>query len=425
MSMLYRDLFGKTRKTTPADAESVNAKLLLRGGFVDQLMAGVYSWLPLGLRVLRKVENIIREEMDNLGAQEVFLPALHPKENWEQTGRWKSMDVLFKIKSQTGKEYALGPTHEEVITPLVKKFVQSYKDLPVKLYQLQTKFRDELRAKSGVLRGREFGMKDLYSFHRNENELKAFYPEVVKAYLEILDRCGLKAYMTTASGGSFSAGYSDEFQVVSPAGEDVVVICKNCKVKKEDVAYNLEVLSDKGVCEFCGNDLRKAHKEKSIEVGNSFKLGTKFSDAFDLEYVDEDGKRQKVVMGCFGIGTTRLLGSIVEVNHDEAGISWPKAVAPFDAHLIAFTGRTDGGKVREAADDLYGELNRGGVDVLYDDREDASAGEKFADADLIGIPVRIVVSEKTLAKKSAEVKERKEKKAEFVPINKVLAYFSL
>lgn len=422
--MFYRDLFGKTRKTTPADAEAENAKLLIRGGFVDPLMAGVYSWLPLGVRVLRKVENIIREEMDALGCQEVLLPALHPKENWDVTGRWNSMDVLFKIKSQTEKEYALGPTHEEVITPLVKKFVQSYRDLPVKLYQIQTKFRDELRAKSGVLRGREFGMKDLYTFHADEENLKAFYPKAIKAYLEIFDRSGLRAYMTTASGGSFTSGYSDEFQVLSPAGEDVIYICKNCAEDGKNTAYNLEVLKQIEKCAVCGSGLKEVKdKEKSIEIGNSFKLGTKFSDAFDLEYVDETGRARKVVMGCFGIGTTRLVGSIVEAHHDEKGIIWPATVAPYDAHLISLCGKEGGDAIKKATDALYGELKRAGKDVLYDDRMEASAGEKFSDADLIGIPVRLVISEKTFSKQSVEVKKRSEKKVELVPINKVNKLF--
>ncbi len=388
---------------------------------MDPLMAGVYSWLPLGLRVLRKVENIVREEMDALGAQELFLPALHPKELWDVTGRWQSMEVMFRIKSQTGKEYALGPTHEEIITPLVKKFVQSYKDLPVKLYQIQTKFRDELRAKSGVLRGREFGMKDLYTFHRDEEDLKAFYPEAVKAYLQIFDRCGLRAYMTTASGGSFTTSYSDEFQVLSPFGEDTIVICKGCSGGGGDVAYNLDVVKQISKCIYCSKDLRgEENQKKSIEVGNTFKLGTKFSDAFDLEYVDEKGKRQKIVMGCFGIGTTRLVGSIVEVNNDEKGIIWPASVAPFDVHLLSLSGKGgDKRKITEAADELYGELKRAGKDVLYDDREDASAGEKFSDADLIGVPVRLVVSEKTLAKKSVELKMRSGGAAELVPIKNI------
>lgn len=419
--MLYKNLFGKTRKTTPADAEAENAKFLIRGGFVDPLTSGVYSWLPLGVRVLRKVENIIREEMNALGCQEVLLPALHPKENWDITGRWNSMDVLFRIKSQTDKAYALGPTHEEVITPLVKKFIQSYKDLPVKLYQIQTKFRDELRAKSGVLRGREFGMKDLYTFHADEEDLKTFYPEAVRAYLEIFDRSGLKTYMTTASGGSFTSGYSDEFQVLSPAGEDTIVICKHCQQKGQDVAYNLEVISRSWKCANCGQNLgNEKNQEKSIEIGNSFKLGTKFSDAFDLEYVDETGRARKVVMGCFGIGTTRLVGAIVEANHDERGIIWPASVAPYDAHFISLCGKEGGSVVKKSADDLYGELKRAGYDVLYDDRDEASAGEKFSDADLIGIPIRLVVSEKSLAKKSVEIKMRSSVQAELVPIKDIL-----
>lgn len=419
--MHYKNLFGKTQKNVSADTESANAELLIRGGFVDPLMAGVYSWLPLGLRVLRKVENIIREEMNALGAQEVLLPALHPKENWNETGRWNSMDVLFKIKSQTGKEYALGPTHEEVITPLAKKFIQSYKDLPVKLYQIQTKFRDELRAKSGVLRGREFGMKDLYTFHRDEEDLKAFYPEAIRAYFEIFDRCGLKAYMTTASGGSFTASYSDEFQVLSPAGEDVIVICKKCADDGKNTAYNLDVFKQIKACVVCGASLHGAEdQEKSIEAGNTFKLGTKFSDVFDLQYLDEKGQRQKVVMGCFGIGTTRLVGAIVEANHDDKGIIWPASVAPFDAHLISLCGKSGSREVVAAADDLYGQLLRSCKEVLYDDREDASAGEKFGDADLIGLPLRIVVSEKTLAKKSVEIKKRGEKEAKLVPLEKAL-----
>lgn len=424
--MYYRNLFGKTSKNAPADAESANASLLIRGGFVDPLMAGVYSWLPLGLRVLRKVENIIREEMDNLGAQEVLLPALHPRENWDESGRWNSMDVLFKIKSQTDKEYALGPTHEEVITPLAKKFIQSYKDLPVKLYQIQTKFRDELRAKSGVLRGREFGMKDLYTFHRDEDDLKAFYPEAIKAYLAIFERCGLKAYVTTASGGSFTSGYSDEFQVLSPAGEDVIYICKICAGEGKNTAYNSEVIKQIEKCTVCGSSLKTAKdKEKSIEAGNTFKLGTKFSDIFDLQYLDESGKRQKVVMGCFGIGTTRLVGAIVEANYDDKGIIWPSAVAPFDIHLISLLGKGGSKEVRSASDELYGALRRAGGDVLYDDREEASAGEKFGDADLLGIPSRLVVSEKTLAKGSVELKKRNGDKAELVALKDIIAKIQL
>ncbi|MEA3272709.1 MAG: aminoacyl--tRNA ligase-related protein [Patescibacteria group bacterium] len=404
--MLYSNLFPKTLKTTSSE-ESKNAELLVKAGFVDKVMAGVYTWLPLGLRVLRKVENIIRDEMNNLGAQEVLLPSMHPKENWQKTHRWKTLDVLYKIKSQTGKEIALGPTHEEIITPLVGKFTNSYKDLPVALYQIQTKFRDELRAKSGVLRGREFGMKDLYSFHKSEKGLEGYYPDVIKAYHQIFSRCGLDAVMTTAPGGGFtSGGYSDEFQVVSPTGEDKIYVCKKCKR-----AYNEEVKITK--CE-CGAFLDKKAKN-AIEVGNSFKLGAKFSDAFKLDYVDVKGKKKRAVMGCYGIGTTRLVGAIVERFNDKNGIIWPKNVAPFYAHLLKLG---DNKKVSKVAEGLYAKLRRAGVDVLYDDRIDAQAGEKFADADLIGIPLRLVVSERTLKKDSVEWKERSKKDSKNVKLEK-------
>ncbi|NQU83282.1 MAG: hypothetical protein HQ536_01080 [Parcubacteria group bacterium] len=406
--MLYSKLFPKTLKNPPSE-ESINAKLLVQAGFVDRVMAGVYSWLPLGLKVLKKVENIVRDEMNNLEAQEVLLPSLHPKENWQKTHRWKTMDVLYTIKSQTGKEVALGPTHEEIITPLVGKFVNSYKDLPVALYQIQTKFRDELRAKSGVLRGREFGMKDLYSFHKSEKGLEGYYPNVIKAYHEIFSRCGLDAVMTTAPGGGFtSGGYSDEFQVVSPTGEDKIFVCKKCKR-----AYNEEVKITK--CE-CGKALDKK-AENAIEVGNSFKLGTKFSDSFKLEYTDEKGKKQKVLMGCYGIGTTRLVGAIVERFNDENGIIWPKSVAPYHVHLIHLG---EDKKVHKSASSLYNKLQQQGIEVLYDDRHDAQAGKKFADADLIGIPLRLVVSERTLAKNSVEWKERATKDSKNIKLDKAV-----
>ena len=290
--MKYSKLFGKTLKTAPHDAESTNAELLARAGFVHQEMAGVYSWLPLGLRVLRKIENIIREELEAIGAQELLMPALEPKENWEKTGRWNSMDVLMKIKSQTGKEYALGPTHEEIITPLAAAFIQSYKDLPIALYQIQTKFRDELRAKSGVLRGREFGMKDLYSFHRSAEELAAYYPTVIRAYNEIFTRLGLNARITEASGGAFSKKLSHEFHVLTEAGEDRLILCPNC-----DFAQNLEIAAVKagGKCPKCGGELFEA---KGIEAGNIFDLGTKFTDVFEVDFTAEDGSRKRVHMGC-------------------------------------------------------------------------------------------------------------------------------
>lgn len=410
--MHYSKLFGKTRKSVPAEAESANAKYLLKGGFVDQLSAGIYTWLPLGLRVLRKVENIVREEMENLGAQELLMPALHPKEIWEKTDRWKTMDVLFRTKSQTGKEYALGATHEEVITPLAAKFIQSYKDLPVHLYQIQTKFRDELRAKSGVLRGREFGMKDLYSFHRSHEELQAFYPQAIRAYNEIFSRMGMDIRVTEASGGPFTDKYSHEFHILTPAGEDTLIICAGC-----DFAQNKEIskLKKGAACQKCGGTLAEV---KGIEAGNIFDLGTKFADTFELAYTDEGGKKQQVWMGCYGFGTTRMVGAVVEASHDERGIIWPKSIAPFDVHLVEVKSKKP--EVREAAENLVRDLESRGVGVLYDDREEASAGEKFADADLIGISLRLVVSEKSLEKGSVEWKQRAEKDVNLVPSKDVV-----
>lgn len=408
--MLYSKLFPKTLKKPPADEESINAKLLVQAGFVDKVMAGVYNWLPLGLRVLTKVENIIRDEMNNLGAQEIIMASLQPKENWQKTDRWKTVDILYKIKSQTGKEIALGPSHEEIVTPLVKKFVNSYKDLPISLYQIQRKYRDELRAKSGVLRGREFGMKDLYSFHKTEKGLEAFYADATKAYYEVFARCGLEALIATAPGGIFTASDSDEFQVLSDAGEDKLLICKKCKT-----AYNFESVQIAKTCK-CGAKLGDK-EEKAVETGNIFKLGTKYSDAFKLEFVDEKGKKQKVIMGCYGIGTTRLVGVIVEKFNDKNGIIWPKTVAPYHVHLIHLG---EDAKTHKTARDLYNKMTKRGFEVLYDDRMDAQAGEKFATADLIGIPLRLVVSDRTLKKDSVEWKERKEEASKNVKVGKIV-----
>ena len=395
-------LFTKTAKTVPADADSANAKYLLQGGFVRQEMAGVYSWLPLGLRVLRKVEAIIREELNALGAQEVLLPALQPQENWVATGRWDTVDILFKVPSQTKKEYALGPSHEEIITPVVQQYVQSYKDLPLAVYQIQTKFRDELRAKSGVLRGREFGMQDLYSFHTTKEDFEAFYQRVLDTYLRIFARCGVDVKVVEASGGVFSEKFSHEFQIVTPAGEDTILACPSCSF-----ARNTEIADAKegDACPQCGATLKLV---KGIEAGNIFDLGTKFSEAFKLEFTGEDGSRKPVLMGCYGIGTTRLVGAIVEALHDEKGILWPKTVAPFTVHLVSLASKdeTASERVAETCEGLYDDLVKAGVDVLWDDRPNVRPGEKFADADLIGIPLRIVVSEKTLAQDGVEWKAR-------------------
>jgi prolyl-tRNA synthetase len=407
--MLYSKLFPKCSKQAPKDAESANAKFLTQGGFVHQEMAGVYSWLPLGLRVLRNVERIIREEMNSLGAQELLMPALQPKENWQTTKRWEGFEVLYKLQSKIGGEIALGPTHEEIITPLVGAYVSSYNDLPLALYQIQNKYRDELRAKSGVLRGREFGMQDLYSFHQDEDDLENYYEKVAASYLKIFKRLGLEAVRARATGGAFSK-FSDEFQVITPSGEDTIYYCPKCKIY-----YNEELVKGEKCSE--GHKLEKG--ERAIEVGNIFKLKTKFSEAFGLKFLDKDGKEQPIIMGCYGLGTTRLVGAIVEANHDEKGIIWPAEVAPLRAHLIALFGKDEkiNKKIFAACRVVIapaprsfsevGSATKQSHEILFDDRENISAGEKFAVADLLGLPERIIISEKTLAKNEMEIKDRK------------------
>jgi prolyl-tRNA synthetase len=409
--MKYSQLFSKTTKTVAHDNDSANAKFLVQGGFIHQEAAGVYSYLPLGLKVLRNIEQIIREEMEKLGGQEINMSVLHPKENWVKTDRWDSMDVLFRLKGAGEKDYALGPTHEEIVTPLVQDYVFSYKDLPTAVFQIQTKFRNEPRAKSGVLRGREFSMKDLYSFHTDQEDLDRYYETVKKAYLRIFERLGFDpeaTYVTYASGGAFSK-YSHEYQVLSEVGEDHVFTCKKCRV-----AVNREILEDQSTCPECGND--KLEEERGIEVGNIFKLGTKFSDAFKFKFTDENGQQQPVIMGCYGIGPSRVMGSLVEVSHDDSGIIWPKSVTPYQVHLITL-GNDE--KALQEAQNLYDVLENAGISVLYDDR-DERAGAKFADADLIGIPLRLVLSSRTMEDRTAEWKERAKSEAEKVDLNEVL-----
>ena len=400
--MRYSQLFAKTNKTAPADADSTNARLLIQGGYINQLGAGIYTFLPLGLRVLNKIKAIVREEMSVVGGQEVLMPALIPKAPWETTGRWDKIDVLFKLNGAGEKEYALGPTHEEVVTPLVQEFVKTYKELPVSVYQIQDKFRNEARAKSGLLRGREFSMKDMYSFHISSEDLETYYDKVALQYTHLFQRMGLDAIKTEASGGVF-AKYSHEYQVVTPYGEDNIYKCPSC-----DWAQNREICekNEGDTCPKC--NVGAVEVVKAIEVGNIFKLSTRFADAFGYTFVDQDGTSKQVWMGCYGIGMSRLMGSIVEVSHDERGIIWPKSVAPFSVHLVSL-GSKDPAIVERTmvvALDLYDALIKSGFEVLWDDRSDVSAGEKFADADLLGMPLRLVISEKTLAQDSVEWKDR-------------------
>jgi prolyl-tRNA synthetase len=411
--MRQSQLFTKTSKSVPKE-ESKSAQLLVRGGFVDKLMAGVYSFLPLGFLVLKKIEKIIREEMLKIEAQEILLPALHPKEIWEKTERWKYPE-MFKLKDRSGKEFSLGWTHEEIISDLLSKFVHSSKDLPIAVFQIQDKFRDELRAKAGLLRTKEFIMKDLYSFHENEEDLDRYYNLVKEAYFRIFKRCGIKekTFLVLASGGAFSK-YSHEFQTVTESGEDIIYFCQNCQI-----GINKEIISkEKYQCPQCKKKISKTLK--TIEVGNIFKLGDRFTKPFDLKIKESQGKEKFIVEGCYGIGLGRLMGAIVEVHNDEKGILWPKEVAPSLIHLIPV--EISNKRVNEKVEKIYRMLQKEDVEVLYDDRREESIGEKFFDADLIGIPFRIVVSEKTLRENCVEIKKRNEEKKRLVKIGELIKF---
>jgi prolyl-tRNA synthetase len=400
--MLQSKLFPKTLKEAPKDEVSRNAELLIRAGFINKLQAGVYTLLPLGLRTVKKITDIVREEMEAINGQEILMPVLQPKANWEATGRWDSLEVLFKFISPNTKiEMALGPTHEEVVTPLADRNL-SYQDLPFYLYQIQTKFRDEARAKSGMMRGREFGMKDLYSFHVDEADLDAYYEKATEAYHKVFSRLGLgdQTFLTFASGGTFSK-YSHEFQTLTSAGEDLIHLCRACKL-----AVNDEIFGEQSTCPKCGGALTP---EKAAEVGNIFKLKTKYTDAFNLKYKAADGTSKPVVMGCYGIGITRLLGVVAETLSDDKGLVWPSNISPFAVHLISLGAPNEG--VNKMIEEAKSSLESAGYDVLIDDRQDKSAGEKFADADLIGCTIRLVLSERLLATQEVEIKLRNQKEA--------------
>lgn len=404
--MLYSKLFPKTIKQTPSGAESINHQLLIRAGFIHQEMAGVYTYLPLGWRVLDKISDSVREEINAIGGQEVVMPALHSAEPWKKTGRYTSVDVLFKLKGAGDSDLVLGPTHEEIIYPLVAENVSSYRDLPLYLYQIQVKFRNEPRAKAGLLRGREFLMKDLYSFHTSDEDRDEYYNEVRKAYVKIFQRIGLPVIKTKAGGGTFSS-ISEEFQTLTPSGEDIVFICEKC-----DLAINREIVETK-VCPECGGRLKE---HKAIEVGNIFPLKRAFAEVFNLTFADKDGKETIVSAGCYGLGISRVMGAIVEVFHDDKGIIWPESVAPYQVHIVGLDLEDE--KVKSEAERVYKLLLTEGIEVLFDDRIGISAGEKFADADLIGIPYRVVISKKTGDK--LEVKKRSEKETKFLKIEELI-----
>ncbi|MCX6716758.1 MAG: His/Gly/Thr/Pro-type tRNA ligase C-terminal domain-containing protein [Candidatus Taylorbacteria bacterium] len=402
--MKQSQLFTKTRKDAPKDEVAKNAQLLIRAGYIHKEMAGVYALMPLGLRVMNKIATIIREEMDSIGGKELQMTALQDKKPWEVSGRWNDeiVDNWFKTALKNGTDIGLGFTHEEPLTNLMKEYIRSFRDLPVYIYQLQTKFRNEARAKSGVMRTREFLMKDLYSFTKDVASHEAFYEKAKQAYVNIFERVGLgdRTYITFASGGSFSK-YSHEFQTVTDAGEDNIYVDEKKKIAVNEEVNNPEVLKELGIKK---EDLVQ---KKAVEVGNIFSLGTRYSDAFDLKYIDSEGKALPVIMGSYGIGLQRLMGTIAEVMSDENGLVWPKNISPFQIHLIALLDKEGKeGKVGVAGEKLYKTLTEKGIEVLYDDR-DVRPGEKFADSDLIGIPLRVVISEKTMAEGIVETKDRK------------------
>ncbi|MFI5270775.1 MAG: proline--tRNA ligase [Candidatus Saccharimonadales bacterium] len=393
--------FTKTRKTVPADETSRNAQLLIQAGYIHKELAGVYAYLPFGIQVLENIKSIVREEMNSLGSQELIMTSLQRKELWEKTDRWgdENVDIWFKTKLKNGSDVGLAWSHEEPMVDMMKNFVSSYRELPVAVYQFQTKFRNELRAKSGIMRGREFVMKDLYGFSRNDQELLEFYDKVKRAYLNIFERVGLGdiTYITYASGGAFTK-FSHEFQTVTDAGEDVIYISKDKKLAINEEVYNEESLSQIGLTK------EELEKVKSAEVGNIFNFGPTKAEELGMHFTDESGKDKPVYLSSYGIGITRLMGVIAEHFSDDKGLVWPENIAPAKVYIARLG---DGEQVTNQADELYNLLKDSKVTVIYDDR-DVRAGEKFADADLLGIPYRIVISDKTVESGTIELKYRKE-----------------
>jgi len=410
MSIQYQSkLFGRTRKDINAEEVSINAQLLTRAGFVEKSMSGVFTFLPLGLRVIKKIENIIREELNNLGAQELLMPSFQSKEVWSKSGRWQDKvgGIMYQFKDSSGKDLGLAPSHEEMITDLVTRQVNSYKDLPLYVYQIQNKFRDEPRAKSGLLRGREFLMKDLYSFTATAAEKETFYQSVHDAYLRIFTRMGLRSFSVEASGGAMSKKYSHEFMVITQAGEDQTVFCEHC-----GWAQNIEIsrLKKGDKCPKCSSILKQ---EKTVEAGNIFDQETIYTDAFKAKYIDQTGKEQSIHMAAFGIGISRAMGTIVEASHDERGIIWPDQVTPFNVHIVVLG---DEPELLTAAKKLAEKLSTE-LDILFDDR-DLSPGQKMYDADLIGIPIQIIVGKKNAPK--VEFKIRSQKEAELITMTEAI-----
>jgi len=410
--MRLSQLFTKTSKNVPADEPSKNAQLLIQAGYIYKVMAGVYAYTPLGLKVLENIKQIVREEMDAVNGQEIVMTSLQRKETWEKTGRWddKAVDVWFKTKLKDDTELGLAWSHEEAIMEMMQQFLQSYKDLPTSVYQFQTKLRNELRAKSGIMRGREFVMKDMYSLHASQEDMDQYYEKVIDAYKRCYDRFGIgdETYVTFAAGGAFTK-YSHEFQTICDAGEDVLYVNED-----RSIAVNEEVLDD--AAKELGVEKSSLQSVKSAEVGNIFKFGTEKSEKMNIYITDAEGNRQPIYLASYGIGITRVMGVIVEKLADDKGLVWPEAVAPAKVYLARLGASED---VVKSADELYIRLTESGVTVLYDDR-DVRPGQKFADADLLGIPYRVVMSDKTVAADQYEIKSRQSNDAELMDLKGVL-----
>jgi len=403
--MRYSKLLGRSLRDIPKEAEAPSHRLLLKAGYIDQLMAGSWTLLPLGWRVVSKINQIIREEMDKTGAQEMLMPLMHPKEIWNKTGRWddpRVKEIMYQFKDQRGKEFGLSFTHEEVVMDLLGKHIHSYKDLPVKVYHFSTKFRNEPRPRGGLLRAREFLMKDLYSAHVSKEDMYKYYWEVKDSYLTAFSRMGLAAKVVEAAGGVFTENCTHEFQVLTSGGEDSIFYCPSC-----DFAQNKEIFEGKEgqKCPKCKKGIIKI--SNAIEVGNIFPLGKKYAKAMGVTFTDSDGSQKYPWFASYGIGPTRVLATVVEVHHDKKGIIWPKELTPFDVHLVSLEGG------QEAAEALYEAMERAGLEVLFDDR-DESAGVKLSDSDLIGIPVRVLVSRKSLGAGGVEVSRRVDGTSEVV-----------
>lgn len=411
--MLWSKFFIPTSKEIPIGTEAISHQLSLRAGLVHMLSAGVYCYLPMGLRVLNRVQDIIREEMNAAGAHELYLTCLQPIDLWQKTGRDKTLaEVMIRFKDNKGKQMCLGPTHEEVITEIVRSYVQSYRQLPVTLYQIQSKFRDELRTRFGIVRACEFMMKDAYSFDCDEAGLKKNYQLMYEAYVKIFKRCGLNPVIVEADSGAMGGSVSHEFMITAPIGEDHVVQCSSC-----GNAHGLkEDFKEGSKCPKCSSGTME--KKVAIELGHIFQLGTKYSDALEALYLGEDGKRRPIVMGCYGIGVSRMIAAIIEASHDAAGIIWPKEVAPFDVEILPL--QVTDPESMSLAMKYYQDLRKLGFEVLLDDR-DESAGRKFADADLVGVPWKVIIGKRKLAEGTVELKNRRTQEVTFVPKDQLTA----